>query len=201
MTKTVRPSGEHWIRSSDSTGQSNGSMAAFHTSMLLGIVYACQEAMLILDQVGRRAKAMWALLARFQGCNIWYIVIVWYFQKLFSKIGCYQNATFRIVRTKDGHDVTVRPIRLGNEGIEHLRILRKIATGPLALLSNNHTLPMAGTIDFEDVTLGIFPLTGNDMDRAFKFWPKNSVGDVVDMILQALEVSQNSDIKLSCWLT
>ncbi|KAK7691874.1 hypothetical protein QCA50_005278 [Cerrena zonata] len=99
----------------------------------------------------------------------------------------YLNATFRIVRTKDGHDVTVRPIRLGNEGIEHLRILRKIATGPLALLSNNHTLPMAGTIDFEDVTLGIFPLTGNDMDRAFKFWPKNSVGDVVDMILQALE--------------
>ncbi|KAK7691872.1 hypothetical protein QCA50_005276 [Cerrena zonata] len=99
----------------------------------------------------------------------------------------YSNATFRIARMKNGHDVTVRPIRLGTEGIEHLKILRRIATGPLALLSNNHTLPMVGTIDFEDVTLGIFPLTGNDMDMAFDFWPQNSVGDVVDMILQALE--------------
>ncbi|KAK7691879.1 hypothetical protein QCA50_005283 [Cerrena zonata] len=99
----------------------------------------------------------------------------------------YTNATFRIVRTKDGHDVTVRPIRLGTEGIEHLKILRKVATGPLALLSNNHTLPMVDTIEFEDVTLGIFPLTGNDMEMAFDFWAQNSVGDVVDMILQALE--------------
>ncbi|KAK7676488.1 hypothetical protein QCA50_005304 [Cerrena zonata] len=99
----------------------------------------------------------------------------------------YMNATFRIARMKNGHDVTVRPIRLGAEGVEHLKILKKIATGPLALLSNNHALPMFDTINFEDVTLGLFPLTGNDMGRAFGFWPKNSVGDVVDMILQALE--------------
>lgn len=48
---------------------------------------------------------------------------------------------------------------------------------------------MVDTIEFEDVTLGIFPLTGNDMEMAFDFWAQNSVGDVVDMILQALEVS------------
>lgn len=49
---------------------------------------------------------------------------------------------------------------------------------------------MIDTIEFEDVALGIFPLTGNDMEFAFGYWPRNSVGDVVDMILQALEVSR-----------
>ena len=48
---------------------------------------------------------------------------------------------------------------------------------------------MLDTISFEDVTLGLFPFTGGSMDDAFGVWPKNSVGDVIDMILQALEVS------------
>lgn len=91
---------------------------------------------------------------------------------------------------KNGHDVTVRPIKLRNEGVEHLNILKKVATGALALLSNNHALPMFDTIEFEDVTLGIFPFTGSCLRNAFGSWARNSVGDVVDMIMQALEVSQ-----------
>ncbi|KAK7686437.1 hypothetical protein QCA50_010661 [Cerrena zonata] len=79
----------------------------------------------------------------------------------------YPNATFRIARLKNGHDVTVRPIKLRNEGVEHLNILKKVATGALALLSNNHALPMFDTIEFEDVTLGIFPFTGSCLQKAF----------------------------------
>lgn len=84
--------------------------------------------------------------------------------------------------------MTVRPIQVGNEGIEHLKILEKVATGPLALLSNNHCLPMFKTLALEDITLGLFPLTGSCLDLAYAFWARNSVGDVLDMILQALEV-------------
>ena len=103
----------------------------------------------------------------------------------------------RIARTKEGHDVTVRPIRLGEEGRKHLEILKRVSTGPQALLCNNHCLPMFDTVSFEDVTFGLFPLTGGTMDDAFGVWPQNSAGDIVDMILQALEVSHGSnDVKI-----
>ena len=49
---------------------------------------------------------------------------------------------------------------------------------------------MFDTIGFEDVTFGLFPLAGGTMDDAFGSWPKNSAGDVIDMVLQALEVSR-----------
>ena len=56
---------------------------------------------------------------------------------------------------------------------------------------------MFDTISFEDVTLGLFPFVGGTMDDAFGSWPENSVGDVIDMILQALEVSHGSnDVKI-----
>ena len=99
-----------------------------------------------------------------------------------------KNATVRIARTKEGHDVTIRPIKLGDEGIEHLNILRRVAVGPLALLSDNHCLPMFDSIEFQDVVLGIFPLVADVMQNAFGGWPQNSVGDIVDMIIQALEI-------------
>lgn len=51
---------------------------------------------------------------------------------------------------------------------------------------------MFDTVEFQDVTLGIFPLTADTMQNAFGSWPQNSVGDVVDMILQALEVGLNT---------
>lgn len=107
---------------------------------------------------------------------------------IFTGFVPFQNPTFRVARTKEGHDVTVRPIKLGNEGIEHLKILERVATGPLALLTNNHCLPMFKTIILEDITLGLFPLTADCLDITYAFWARNSVGDVLDMILQALEV-------------
>jgi hypothetical protein len=43
---------------------------------------------------------------------------------------------------------------------------------------------------FEDIVFGIFPLVGGEMSYAFgSFWPKNSVGDIIDMLMQMLEVS------------
>jgi hypothetical protein len=47
---------------------------------------------------------------------------------------------------------------------------------------------------FEDIIFGIFPKVGADVMHAFGFWPDNSVGDIVDMLMQMLEVSFTSDM-------
>ena len=95
----------------------------------------------------------------------------------------------RAARTRDGLDVIIRVIVIGNEGQDHLKILRTIATGENSLLSTNHTLPMIMEFQFEDIVFGIFPKVGAEMLDAFGFWPNNSVGDIIDMLLQMLEVS------------
>jgi hypothetical protein len=95
----------------------------------------------------------------------------------------------RAARTRDGLDVIIRVIVIGNEGHDHLKILRTIATGENSLLSTNHTLPMFREIQFEDIIFGIFPKVGAEMSKAFGSWPNNSVGDIIDMLMQMLEVS------------
>ncbi|PBK71911.1 hypothetical protein ARMSODRAFT_794958 [Armillaria solidipes] len=97
------------------------------------------------------------------------------------------NPLTRIGRTEDGRDFAIRVIVIGNEGHDHLRILRKLATGPVSLISENHTLPMEAEFAFEDIIFGFFPKVGAPMDEAFGYWAQNSVGDVLDMIMQALE--------------
>ena len=42
---------------------------------------------------------------------------------------------------------------------------------------------------FEDIVFGIFPIVGGEMLFAFGLWPNNSVGDIIDMLMQMLEVS------------
>ncbi|KAJ6600773.1 hypothetical protein B0H10DRAFT_693677 [Mycena sp. CBHHK59/15] len=100
----------------------------------------------------------------------------------------YNNPLTRIVRLKNGQDVVIRVMVIKNEGYEHLALLKRIAMGPYSLLSDNHTLPMHDVTQFEDIHFGIFPLVGAQVREAFGSWAKNSVGDVLDMLLQALEV-------------
>jgi hypothetical protein len=95
----------------------------------------------------------------------------------------------RAARTRDGLDVIIRVIVIGNEGHDHLKILRTIATGENSLLSNNHALPMFMEFQFEDIVFGIFPLAGAELTYLFRYWPNNSVGDIIDMLMQMLEVS------------
>lgn len=75
-----------------------------------------------------------------------------------------------------------------DEGHDYLSIIRKTSTGPLALLSNNHCLPLFWEFALEDIVFGVFPKTGGCVDESWDCWPKNSVGDILDMMLQILEV-------------
>ena len=99
-----------------------------------------------------------------------------------------QNPLTRVGRTREGHEIMIRVIVIGNEGHEHLKILRRIASGEHSLYSTNHALPMLAEFQFEDIVFGFFPKVGGSLKFAYDFWPKNSVGDIVDMILQMLEV-------------
>ncbi|KAA1475847.1 hypothetical protein DENSPDRAFT_449769 [Dentipellis sp. KUC8613] len=100
----------------------------------------------------------------------------------------YLNPLKRAARTAEGTDVIVRVMAIKNHGQPQLNLLRKLATGPQVLLSNNHTLPMLQEIRFEYITFATFPKVGESMmDMYGRIWPRNSVDDVLDMIAQALE--------------
>lgn len=83
----------------------------------------------------------------------------------------------------------LRVVVIGNEGKAHLEILRKLARGTRSLLTDNHVVPLWNEVQFEDIVFTVCPYVGYNMRGAYGEWAKNSVGDIVDMILQALEVS------------
>ena len=48
---------------------------------------------------------------------------------------------------------------------------------------------MFAEFHFEDIVFGIFPKVGGEVKRPYGFWAKNSVGDIIEMLMQMLEVS------------
>lgn len=103
----------------------------------------------------------------------------------------------RVARTRSGHDVVIRVIVIGNEGHKHLDILRRISGGEKSLFSNNHSLPMFAEFQIEDIIFGFFLKAGDSCQRAYNSWPKNSVGDVIDMLIQ---MSEASSLQLNCYI-
>jgi len=84
--------------------------------------------------------------------------------------------------------VIIRLIVAGGQGHDHHRILKKIATAPEVLRHDSHVLPMLQELVYQDLVFAIFPKVSVGMDESICCWPKNSVGDILDMIMQALEV-------------
>ena len=99
-----------------------------------------------------------------------------------------QNPLTRAAQTPEGLPLVVKVIAIRDEGHETLSILRKTSAGPLALLSNNHCLPVIKEFAFEDIIFGVSPKVGGLFEQAWRSWPQNSVGDILDMLLQILEV-------------
>ena len=99
-----------------------------------------------------------------------------------------QNPLTRAAQTPEGQAVVVKVLAIRDEGHECLDIIRKTSTGPFALLSNNHCLPLIKEFVFEDIIFGVFPKTGGLFEEAWVSWTRNSVGDILDMLLQILEV-------------
>ncbi|KAH9920661.1 kinase-like domain-containing protein [Fomitopsis serialis] len=105
---------------------------------------------------------------------------------LLQKFTCHNELT-RAGSTLNGVHVVIRVVVMGDEGKRHLEILRKLAQGPRSMFAENHVVPLWQEVEFEDITFTVSPFVAYDMCECYGFWAKNSVGDIVDMILQALE--------------
>lgn len=79
-------------------------------------------------------------------------------------------------------------LAVGEEGREHIALLNMIGRGAYALLSMNHTVPLLELILLEDITFGVFPKAGWSVNFAYNFWAEASVGDILNIITQCLEV-------------
>ena len=88
-------------------------------------------------------------------------------------------------------------VAVHDEGREQLRTWRKLATAPHALMCENHTLPLLQEINLEHVTFVAFPYVAQPMERIYGGWAKNSVGDILDAVMQALEVGRTRSSKKS----
>ncbi|KAI0766336.1 hypothetical protein BD413DRAFT_570126 [Trametes elegans] len=97
------------------------------------------------------------------------------------------NALNHAATTSEGHNIVVRVVQIGKEGENHLRVLRRTACGPSSLLTNNHAVPLWREVHFEDIVFGVFPFVGARLSDCYMPYNKNSVGDILDMLLQCLD--------------
>lgn len=70
-----------------------------------------------------------------------------------------------------------------------MKVLKYMSRGAISQATPNHAVPLFELLELEDITFGVFPRIGRTMTFAYGFGTENSVGDVIDMILQCLEVS------------
>jgi hypothetical protein len=117
--------------------------------------------------------------------SIWYAI---HYVLRMQENDLLQNPLIRALRTHEGQDVIMRVVAqaVGENGRKHLDILRVLATAPQVLISANHALPMIREVQLGHITFGVFPFVGYTLDAS---WANDSVGDILDMFLQALEVS------------
>ncbi|KAM5532920.1 hypothetical protein V8D89_013386 [Ganoderma adspersum] len=99
----------------------------------------------------------------------------------------YKNALTRAARASDRRDVIFRVLAVGEEGREHVELLKAFTTGPYGLISSNHILPLLDLIELEDITFAVYPKVGGSCSELYNAWAKSSVGDILDMIAQCLE--------------
>ena len=94
----------------------------------------------------------------------------------------------RAARTSDGRDVVIRVLSIGDSGRDHVIVLDEIARGTMPLLHFSHMLPLLDLIELEDITFGVFPMAAGSVDLMYGLWAKPSLGDILDVIIQCLEV-------------
>ncbi|KAI0766325.1 hypothetical protein BD413DRAFT_615127 [Trametes elegans] len=99
----------------------------------------------------------------------------------------YPHPLLQAAQTPDGRSVVIRVLAIGEKGRETIELLQTISRGPYSLVTWNHAIPLLELIDFEDITFGVFPRVGSRLVEAYGIWAENSVGDIVDMIMQCLE--------------
>ena len=82
----------------------------------------------------------------------------------------------------------LRVLAIGEDGKEHVDLLNTLARGSSSLFSSNHALPLLEVIEFDDITFGVFPKVSYSCSDVYGSWAQSSVGDILEVIAQCLEV-------------
>ncbi|KAH9913556.1 kinase-like domain-containing protein, partial [Epithele typhae] len=98
------------------------------------------------------------------------------------------TSALRAARSKArDQDVVIRVVQAGAEEIAHLSVIEFLGSEPIASISTNHTLPVLELVELGDIVFAIFPKAGPDLIGVLNPPAHNSVGDIVDIIMQCLE--------------
>ena len=89
--------------------------------------------------------------------------------------------------TDDGRHVVIRLIKKGDQGETHLQVLRRIASGAVASLGDNHTLPVLLEIVHDDMVFVLFPLVSDGF-----FFHYGRVEDAFKAMTDVLEVESST---------
>ncbi|KAF8894268.1 hypothetical protein CPB85DRAFT_1377774 [Mucidula mucida] len=76
---------------------------------------------------------------------------------------------------REGVAVVLRVICKGEDGKEHLRMLRRVATGLESLVATNHILPIWNEIVYDDLVCTVSPMVGPSIQDALE-WKGTSTG-------------------------
>ena len=68
-----------------------------------------------------------------------------------------QYPLYHMARTTDGKDVIIRLVAIGDDGSNHLPILRTIAT-PASVAAKSHALPLLQETEKDGMSFAVFPL-------------------------------------------
>ena len=89
--------------------------------------------------------------------------------------------------TEDGRYVLIHLIKKGVQGKTHLQVLRQIASGGVALLGDNHALPVLREIIHDDMVFVVFPLVSPGFHVCYE-----RVEDVFKAMADVLEVMSST---------
>ncbi|KZW04407.1 hypothetical protein EXIGLDRAFT_828279 [Exidia glandulosa HHB12029] len=93
--------------------------------------------------------------------------------------------TLCAARTVDGRDVVIRIVCIGEEGLNHLEALRRLATGNIASVIGNHTIPVLQWLTLEHITFAVHPYLSSTDPTNLYFY--ENTGDLLRHLLQMLE--------------
>ncbi|KZW04409.1 hypothetical protein EXIGLDRAFT_635957 [Exidia glandulosa HHB12029] len=93
--------------------------------------------------------------------------------------------TLCAARTVDGRDVVISIVAIGKEGTNHLEALRRLATGNVASVIGNHTVPVLQWLTLEHITFAVHPYLSST-DPTTRYFYENT-GDLLRHLLQMLE--------------
>jgi hypothetical protein len=82
----------------------------------------------------------------------------------------------------------IKLIAKGQDGLNHLEALRRLAMGTAGSRGDNHTVPVLRLISLEDMTFAVFPLMG---DRFSSPW-FHQLHEAIDAAIQLLEVDMSN---------